>query len=87
MMSDEFTTSYQLISKLKIERGLALQDLISGIYEYIEDIDFPAQTRVYLLDHLATTEHRLSTGGNEKIHLSSLLGAFKNGVEISTKMA
>ncbi|KDQ06871.1 hypothetical protein BOTBODRAFT_39299 [Botryobasidium botryosum FD-172 SS1] len=85
MMSDEFTTSYQLISKLKIERGLALQDLISGIYEYIEDIDFPAQTRVYLLDHLATTEHRLSTGGNEKIHLSSLLGAFKNGVEISTK--
>ncbi|KAG8966708.1 Subunit of heteropentameric Replication factor C (RF-C) [Tulasnella sp. 419] len=85
MMSEEFTTSYNKISKLKIERGLALQDLIAGIYEYLETIEFPAHTRVYLLDHLATTEHRLSTGGSEKLQLTALLGAFKNAVEISTR--
>ena len=45
-----------VISALKIERGLALQDLITGAYEYIETIDFGPQARVYLLDHLATTE-------------------------------
>ncbi|TDL23643.1 P-loop containing nucleoside triphosphate hydrolase protein [Rickenella mellea] len=87
MLSDEFTTSYQMISKLKIERGLALQDLIAGAYEYLETIDFEPHARVYILDQLATTEHRLSTGGNEKIQLTALLGAFKNTVELSARKA
>ncbi|KAG2157728.1 P-loop containing nucleoside triphosphate hydrolase protein [Suillus bovinus] len=85
MLSDEFTTSYQMISAMKTERGLALQDLISGAYEYVETIEFKPQARVYLLDFLATTEHRLSTGGSEKMQLSALLGAFKNAVELSAK--
>ncbi|KAG1746531.1 P-loop containing nucleoside triphosphate hydrolase protein [Suillus paluster] len=83
MLSDEFTTSYQMISAMKTERGLALQDLISGTYEYVETIEFKPQARVYLLDFLATTEHRLSTGASEKMQLSALLGAFKNAVELS----
>ncbi|KAL5531629.1 RFC3 [Sanghuangporus baumii] len=85
MLGDEFTTSYEMISALKIERGLALQDLITGAYDYIETIDFAPQARVYLLDQLATTEYRLSTGGNEKIQLTALLGVFKNAVELSKK--
>lgn len=45
-----------VISALKIERGLALQDLITGAYDYIETIDFGPPARVYLLDQLATIE-------------------------------
>lgn len=88
---------------MKTERGLALQDMISGAYEYIETIDFCPQARVYLLDQLASieyvlryiyalfpldssTRHRLSTGANEKIQLTALLGAFKNAVELSAKI-
>lgn len=72
MLSDEFTTSYQsecplltlavkgspskVISKLKTERGLALQDLLTGAYEYLETIELKPHARIYLLDHLATTE-------------------------------
>jgi replication factor C subunit 3/5 len=72
MLADEFTTSYQsqflncqailmfhdviVISKLKMERGLALQDLLTGAYEYLETIDLKPHARIYLLDHLATTE-------------------------------
>jgi len=41
---------------MKTERGLALQDLITGAYEYMETIEFPPQSRVYLLEFLATTE-------------------------------
>ncbi|EGN96830.1 hypothetical protein SERLA73DRAFT_111563 [Serpula lacrymans var. lacrymans S7.3] len=85
MLSDEFTTSYQMISTMKTERGLALQDLISGAYEYIETIEFKPQARIYLLDYLATTEHRLSAGASEKIQLSAMLGAFKNAVELSAR--
>lgn len=94
---------YAVISRLKIERGLALQDLLSGAYEYIEMIEFTPQARVYLLDQLASTEyvllavfcylilrrfirHRLSTGANEKIQLTALLGAFKDAVELSAKV-
>jgi replication factor C subunit 3/5 len=45
-----------VISKLKIERGLALQDLLTGAYEYLETVDLKPNARIYLLDHLATTE-------------------------------
>ncbi|KIM44698.1 hypothetical protein M413DRAFT_442653 [Hebeloma cylindrosporum] len=85
MLSDEFTTSYQMISKLKTERGLALQDLLTGAYEYIESIELKPHARVYLLDHMATAEHRLASGGSEKMQLTALLGAFKNTIELSTK--
>jgi len=44
---------------MKTERGLALQDLIGGAYEYIESVELPPNARVYLLDYLATTEYVL----------------------------
>jgi replication factor C subunit 3/5 len=42
---------------MKTERGLALQDLLTGAYEYLETIDLKPHARIYLLDHLATTEY------------------------------
>ncbi|EJD47991.1 P-loop containing nucleoside triphosphate hydrolase protein [Auricularia subglabra TFB-10046 SS5] len=85
MMTEEFTTAYHNISRIRVERGLALQDLITGAYDYVESIELPPQARVYLLDHLADTEHRLSTGGSEKLQFTALLGAFKIAVHISGK--
>jgi replication factor C subunit 3/5 len=41
---------------MKTERGLALQDLISGAFEYIDTLELKPQARVYLLDFLATIE-------------------------------
>jgi replication factor C subunit 3/5 len=46
-----------VISAMKTERGLALQDLISGTYEYVETVEFKPQARIYLLDFLSTTEY------------------------------
>lgn len=51
---------FVVISALKTERGLALQDLLTGAYEYIETIEFQPHARIYLLDHLATTEYVLA---------------------------
>ena len=47
---------HPVISTMKTEKGLALQDLLTGAYEYVETIDFKPQARIYLLDYLATTE-------------------------------
>ncbi|KAI0738525.1 P-loop containing nucleoside triphosphate hydrolase protein [Daedaleopsis nitida] len=85
MLQDDFTTSYNMISALKTDRGLALPDLINGAYEYIETINFKPHARIYLLDFLATTEHRLSAGGSEKVQFTALLGAFKHAVELTAK--
>ncbi|KAF8659846.1 hypothetical protein AX16_001731 [Volvariella volvacea WC 439] len=85
MMNDDFTTAYQKISTMKTERGLALQDLLSGAYEFMETIEMKPNARMYLLDNLAQIEHRLAAGGNEKIQLSALLGTFKNSVELSAR--
>ncbi|GFZ50493.1 Replication factor C subunit 3 [Saitozyma sp. JCM 24511] len=85
MLSDEFGTAYNLITTLKVERGLALQDLISGTYDFLQTVDLPTQSRVFLLDHLGSCEHRLSLGGSEKMQLTALLGAFKIAVELSQK--
>jgi replication factor C subunit 3/5 len=72
MMSEEFGTCYNstclplmcchllsfsiVINSLKTERGLALQDLIAGAYDHIQELELPPQSRVYLLDQLAVIE-------------------------------
>ncbi|CCF48278.1 hypothetical protein NDA11_002094 [Ustilago hordei] len=83
MMQEEFTTAYTTISGLKTAKGIALADMISGVYDLLATIKLPAKSKIYLLDHLAHTEHRLSTGGSEKIQLTALLGAVKVAVELS----
>jgi replication factor C subunit 3/5 len=50
-----------VISALKTERGLALQDLIGGVYDYVETIEFKPHSRVYLLDQLAAIEYVFNT--------------------------
>lgn len=53
---------------MKIDRGLALQDLITGAYDYVQEIELPIQTRIYLLDQLATTEF-----SQDFLHIGPLL--------------
>ena len=57
--------------------------MISGLYDLLMTIELPPAARCYLLDHLASTEHRLSTGGSEKVQLTALLGAVKLTVEMA----
>lgn len=45
-----------VITQLKMDRGLALQDLITGTYEVLETVELPKQARVYLLDQLGLCE-------------------------------
>ena len=45
-----------VITALKTEHGLALQDLLNGAYEYVEELELKPHARIYLLDFLATTE-------------------------------
>ncbi|KAJ1916690.1 Subunit of heteropentameric Replication factor C (RF-C) [Mycoemilia scoparia] len=83
MVKDDFSTALDQICMLKTDRGLALQDVITELLGYIEGIEFPNATRIYLLDKLADIE--LANGASETIQLSSLIGAFKVGIELAAK--
>merc|ERR1711939_840682 len=87
MMHDSFESAFQRISQLKMEKGLALQDIIAGVHDVVATLELKAPSHVYLLDQLAQVEHRLSTGGSEKLQLTSLLGAMKMCVELEQQKA
>jgi len=44
------------ISYLKTIKGMALQDILTEVYNYLELIELPANARVYLLDKMADVE-------------------------------
>ncbi|WFD43497.1 Subunit of heteropentameric Replication factor C (RF-C) [Malassezia psittaci] len=83
MLQQEFTTAYQTIQTLKVERGTALADLLIGMHELVLNLELPAHARAFLLDHMAQIEYRLSTSASERIQLAALLGAVKAAVDLS----
>ncbi|UZJ56341.1 hypothetical protein CBS101457_005661 [Exobasidium rhododendri] len=83
MMNAEFTAAHKHVSELKVAKGMALADMVNGIYECIQAYKLPAQSRIYLLDQLAQIEHRLSTGASERIQLSALLGSVKIAMQLT----
>ncbi|KAF9109682.1 Subunit of heteropentameric Replication factor C (RF-C) [Mortierella sp. AM989] len=85
MLTEDFTTAYSNISYLKTIKGMALQDILTEVYNYLELVDMPTNSRVYLLDKIADVEYKLSTGASEKIQLTSLVGSFRIGAELMQK--
>ncbi|KAJ2160692.1 Subunit of heteropentameric Replication factor C (RF-C) [Coemansia sp. RSA 552] len=83
MLNDEFHAALSNINALKRDKGLALQDIVTELTSYVNTIDFPAATRVHLLEQLGQVEYHMSVGASEKIQLSALVGAFKLGVEMA----
>ncbi|KAF9423040.1 hypothetical protein BGZ94_008425 [Podila epigama] len=85
MLTEDFTRAYSTISLLKTMNGMALQDILTEVYNYLEVIDMPTNSRVYILDKLADVEYKLSTGASEKMQLTSLIGSFRIGAELMQK--
>ncbi|KAJ3119363.1 Replication factor C (RF-C) subunit [Nowakowskiella sp. JEL0407] len=91
-MNTDFQTAYQndvLLTdtmELKLNKGLALTDIISSLFEVVRGIEIPREARSYLLDKFADIEYKLSMGSSEKIQLGALLGAFKIAVDMIEKV-
>lgn len=76
-LNKDFTTAYKQILQLKTLKGLALQDILTEVHLLVHRVDFPAAVRMALLVKLADVEHRLASGPDEKIQLSSMVAAFQ----------
>uniref|UniRef100_A0A8P4K6D0 Activator 1 subunit 5 n=1 Tax=Dicentrarchus labrax TaxID=13489 RepID=A0A8P4K6D0_DICLA len=77
-LNKDFTTAYKrILYLLKTLKGLALHDILTEVHLLIHRVDFPPAIRIGLLIKLADIEHRLASGTDEKIQLSSMVAAFQ----------
>ncbi|XP_033747551.1 replication factor C subunit 5-like [Pecten maximus] len=77
VLNEGFTVAYNNIFDLKTAKGLALQDILTEVHQYVHRIDLPVHVKIHLLEKMADIEYRLASGTSEKIQLSSLIAAFQ----------
>lgn len=82
MLNEDFTSAFNKVMMLKTAKGLALQDILTEVHQYVHRIDFPIHVRLYLLEKLAETEFRLASGTSEKIQTGSLISSFQAAREM-----
>lgn len=78
----DVTSCLNTINSLKVQKGLALADILTALGEELADREVPLQTRVTWLEGLAEVEYRLSGGGGEVVQTGGLVGTIRNGVEL-----
>ncbi|XP_071110985.1 replication factor C subunit 5-like [Haliotis cracherodii] len=87
VLNESFTSAYNNISHLKVAKGLALQDILTEVHQYVHLVDLPIHVRVHLLEKLADIEYRLASGTSEKIQLSSMIAAFQTARDLLVSQA
>lgn len=84
------------MTALKIDRGMALQDILRDFNDYLMHMKLPDDVLMDLFDkvrivcsshfaqspvQLAEVEHRLTKGANEKVQLSAVVAIFQQARE------
>ncbi|CBY30541.1 unnamed protein product [Oikopleura dioica] len=64
------------IEELMLENGIALNDVLTDLYEEICEADLPDIPKAEILSALADIEYRLNIGATEKIQLAVIVAAF-----------
>jgi len=77
MLNSDLDAAFNNILKLKMEKGLALADVIREVHSYASRLELHQDVFINLLVTLADVEYRLATGGSEKVQLGALVGAFQ----------
>jgi replication factor C subunit 3/5 len=75
----EYSECAKQIAGLRIEKGVALGDLLEGLTKRVTAAPpsrLPAAAKIYLYQQLADCEHRLALGASENINVGALVGAF-----------
>ncbi|XP_055957625.1 replication factor C subunit 5 isoform X1 [Patella vulgata] len=87
ILNENFTTAYKNLTEVKTAKGLALQDVLTEIHQYVHRIDLPVKVKMHLLEKMADIEYRLALGTSEKIQMSSMIAAFQAARDLITQDA
>eukprot|EP00049_Salpingoeca_infusionum_P002715 m.59116 g.59116 ORF g.59116 m.59116 type:complete len:134 (-) comp11750_c0_seq2:1642-2043(-) len=77
MVTESFTDAFRFVSGLKVDKGLALVDIVRDLHSLVFTIDFDVESRLFILDRLAQLEERMASGANESLQLADLIGTFQ----------
>lgn len=82
LSTSDVTSCLNTLNTIKINKGLALADILSALAEQLQQLEVPAQTRITWLQGLAEIEWRLSGGGSETVQTGGMVGVVRNGCEL-----
>lgn len=77
LLNSDIKTAYKEIQKIRTEKGLALQDIMTQVSHAVDRISLPQSVKIHINIRLADIEYHLNSGGSEKIYLSAVIGAFQ----------
>ncbi|KAF4547968.1 Replication factor C subunit 3-like protein [Elsinoe fawcettii] len=82
LSTPDVTSCLTTINSLKVNKGLALADILTALAEELTELEVPPQTRIAWLSGLAEIEHRLSGGGSENVQTGGLVGVMRSGCDL-----
>ncbi|KAG5420233.1 RFC3 [Candida metapsilosis] len=85
ILKQDWTTAYLTLNRYKVDKGLALIDLITGFVQILNDYKVKPKTRIEYLKGLSEVEYGISKGGNDKIQSSAIIGVIKQAMENEAK--
>lgn len=78
LLNDEsFKETYQKLNQIKLNKGLALEDILTQVHLYVQRIELPPRVISQLVIKMGNIEERLAQGCTEKIQISALVAAFR----------
>ncbi|XP_035719195.1 replication factor C subunit 5-like isoform X1 [Vespa mandarinia] len=82
LLNESYELSYCKIQDLKIKKGLALQDILTELHQFVHKIEFPDHILIDLVIKMAEIEKRVAVGCSEAVQLNALVAAFHKAREI-----
>eukprot|EP01084_Bolivina_argentea_P178784 309023_1 len=76
LFSSSFPNAYSGLGSMAAEKGYALQDILTSIFERVIEMDLPGEVMSFLLNRLSGIEYRLAYGGSEGLNMGAFVGAF-----------
>lgn len=81
ILKDSWSTSSITLNKFKLEKGLALIDIITGFVEILNGYELKLKTKILIFKGLSDIEYGISRGGNDKIQGSAIIATIKSSLE------
>jgi replication factor C subunit 3/5 len=81
LSQNRFNEALETLLEIKQRKSLALEDVMGELHKAIMVTKYTDEMKIYLVSRMAEIEYRLAQGSNEKVQVSSLVGAF---IEVRT---
>ncbi|KAG5684672.1 hypothetical protein PVAND_013889 [Polypedilum vanderplanki] len=78
LLNDEnVKDTYKKMNALKVDKGLALEDILKQVHLYVQRLQLPPRVISQLVIKMANIEERLAHGTSENIQLAAFIAAFR----------